>query len=115
MNDSVVPGGSVVVTATFTNTGTASGLVEAELRVFDETVDRRQVQVPAGESATVRFEQQLDEPGRYRLAVNGQTATVDVVGEVTETEGGGSTRGDSLMIVGVVLIAGGLVLGIRRL
>lgn len=115
VNDSVAPGGSVVVTATFNNTGTASGLVEAEFRVFDETVDRQQVQVPAGEAVTVRFERRLGEPGRYRFAVNGQTAAVNVVGEETETEGGSSTRGDSLLMVGVVLIAGGLVLAIRRL
>jgi hypothetical protein len=87
-NDTVVPGESVTVTASFSNDGTRAGTVEATFTAFDEAIDQRAVRVPAGDIQTVQFSYRLGEPGEYRLGVNNRTTTVSAVDEpAAETVG----------------------------
>jgi len=118
VNDPVQPDEVVVITATFTNNGTTAREVNAVFRAYGEIVEQDEIQIPAGESATVRFDQRIDEPGRYLVSVNGQTATVDVVrASPTPIGDGGSGLGvgAELTMVTVTLLAGGVVLLIRWL
>jgi len=77
----IAPGESTTVTATVENTGTEPGTMTTQLVLGGAVVDTQDVALDPGESTTVSFEQQLDEPGGYTIAVN------DVVaGTVTVTD-----------------------------
>ena len=118
LNDSVEPNEVVIIAATFTNTGTTAREVNAVFRAYGRIVEQEEIEIPAGESATVRFDQRIDEVGRYLVSVNGQTATVDVIRASPTPVGGGSSglgAGAELTMVAVTLVAGGAVLLIRWL
>ena len=117
-NDSLAPGDRVVITATFTNDGMTEREVNAVFRVFEETVEQEEIEIPAGESATVRFDERFDEAGRYRFSVNGQSVTADVVRPSPTPIGdrnSGLGAGPELVMVSIVFLAGGTVLLIRQL
>ncbi|PSP53235.1 hypothetical protein BRC74_04810 [Halobacteriales archaeon QH_7_68_42] len=79
---------SVTVNATLENTGDADGSYVAALRTVQglnrTLVEKREVDVPAGEQRDVQFRTQFEEPGNHTVSVNGTQA-----GPVVVSEGGG--------------------------
>jgi hypothetical protein len=88
----VVPGETVTVTATVSNSGTLAGDRTVSVAVDGVVVAERTVTVPAGESRTVGVPIARDETGRYTVTVDGvEAGSVDVVSAATAT----SPSGDS--------------------
>jgi hypothetical protein len=79
---------SVTVNATLENTGDADRSYVAALRTVQglnrTLVEKREVDVPAGEQRDVQFRTQFEEPGNHTVSVNGTQA-----GPVVVSEGGG--------------------------
>jgi hypothetical protein len=72
-------GDLLVITATFRNSGRATGNATAELHIDEQTLATRQLRLDEGEKEEVRFEQRFDNAGSYELSVNGVgTQTVQV-------------------------------------
>ena len=71
-------GDTLEVTATYENTGGASGETVAELVVGGTVVDAGTVTVPAGERESITFEWTPAAAGTYTLEVGSETATVTV-------------------------------------
>ncbi|WP_336003507.1 CARDB domain-containing protein [Halorientalis halophila] len=76
----IEPGGTVTVTATVTNAGTADGAEVVRLRAFDTVVDAQRLSLARNETQTVQFTQRFEAAGTYTVAVGNQSRTV-VVGD----------------------------------
>lgn len=72
-------GDAVTVTATYANRGNGDGAVTAELTVDGEVVDRRTIDVPAGETRSVTFERVIDRSGTVEIGIGDQKRSVTVV------------------------------------
>ena len=84
--DAIDPGESARLSAVIENRGNTDWTYEANLRVFDTTLQTKTVTVPAGEERTVEFTQQFGETGRYEIGVGTQQTTL-IVGD-PEVDGG---------------------------
>ncbi|MFC3959122.1 CARDB domain-containing protein [Halovivax cerinus] len=73
-------GESYEITATYENTGDASGSHVAELTRDGSTVETKVVSLDAGETTTVTFSDSRDSAGTYDYAVDGTSAGSVVVG-----------------------------------
>lgn len=83
---SVPAGGSVTVSATVTNAGTANGTMRVPLTVGDTVRDTATVSLAPGASTTVELTATVDSAGTADLAVNGTDAgSVTVAGDETAT------------------------------
>ncbi|UIP01543.1 PKD domain-containing protein (plasmid) [Halobaculum sp. CBA1158] len=69
-SESIVAGESVVVTASVTNEGNASGTKTIELEIDDEEVAIRRFTLSPNESRTVRFTREFADPGTYTIEVD---------------------------------------------
>ncbi|OYR42841.1 CARDB domain-containing protein [Halorubrum sp. Hd13] len=77
-DDTILAGGTAVVSAEVTNVGDTEGTFNLEFRATNqdgttETVDTRSVMLGGGESQTVELRGAIDEPGEYDVQIN-QTA-----------------------------------------
>ncbi len=70
----VMVGEPVTVNATVENAGRAAGTATLELRIYDETVETRRIQVDPESSRTVTFTRVFDSPGAVPVSVNGLDA-----------------------------------------
>ena len=68
----ILEGESTTVTATFENSGTATGQIPVELQVNGSAIDEQSVTLAPGEEESVTFTPTFDERGAYEIAVNGQ-------------------------------------------
>lgn len=103
-SDAVSPGEDVEITATVANVGEGNGTHEVRLTMFDQTVDRRSVQVPPGEERSVAFTRSVESPGTYTVAVD--DAEADLVIEGDGDDDGAFASGGSAppaLVVGAVL------------
>ncbi len=71
---SVTPGTSVTVTATAVNKGTANGSSRITLYVNGQEESSRGVTIESGQAAPLTFTVSRNEPGTYRVYVNGTQA-----------------------------------------
>jgi hypothetical protein len=71
------------VTASVTNDGAAVGALTVPLRVDNETVAERSVDVSANDTAQTTFEWQFEHPGNYNLTVGSLDSTTVTVSEPT--------------------------------
>lgn len=85
--DRIDPGDTARLTAVIENRGSTDWTYEADLRVFDTTLQTTSVTVPAGEERTVEFTQQFGETGRYEIGVGDERTTL-IVGDPDATGGG---------------------------
>ena len=81
------PGDSAQLSAVIENRGGTDWTYEANLKVFDTTLQTKSVTVPAGEERTVEFTQQFGEAGRYEIGVGDQRSTL-TVGDPPASDGG---------------------------
>ena len=70
----LAPGGSTTVIATVENVGSAAGSHTVELRLDDETVATRVVDLDAGERSELTFTVASDAPGTHTLSVDDASA-----------------------------------------
>jgi hypothetical protein len=82
------------VVVTVQNPQSTTDTHTVDLEISGQVVSSRQVTVPAGGEATVRFNFNFVEPGTYTARVDSETATVTVVepGELTSTPDATSTQ-----------------------
>ena len=85
--DRIEPGDSVRLSAVIENRGGTDWSYEANLKVFDTTLQTKSVTVPAGEERTVEFTQQFGEDGRYEIGVGDERSTL-TVGDPPASDGG---------------------------
>jgi len=83
----VAPGSPVEVSVTVANPADRPGLGNLTVRVDGETVDNRTVRLGPREERTVEFVLRIEAPGEHRVAVGGDTATVQV-GDANTGDGG---------------------------
>jgi len=71
-------GQNVRVSATVRNDGSEADTRTLELRVNDQVVESRDVEVMPGQNATETFTYKPSEPGSYRISLDGQSALLTV-------------------------------------
>lgn len=86
------------IVATVRNDGTGAGNYTAKLELFGEVVDRKSVDVPAGETVTVTFTRQVSSPGSYTATVGNASSSFTVADDAdgvspTPTNGNGAGFG----------------------
>jgi hypothetical protein len=89
------PNQTLTTTATATNTGQETDVLAVLLTVDGSPVDRKTIQLEAGESTTVEFTYTETTEGKHKVTLNSLTGTFDVVPEGYHTahitySGGGS-------------------------
>lgn len=72
------PGDSITISAQLTNTGT-NGSISVILKINDEAIDNKTVEVSAGSSTTVAFTVTETNIGAYRVQINTLTGSFNVV------------------------------------
>lgn len=77
--ETVTAGERITVIAEVENTGAASGTKLVDLRVGDETIDKKAVSVDSGVTETVSFRLNVSEPGEYELASGSSSIEITVV------------------------------------
>ena len=86
-DETIAEGERAAVTAVVENAGNETGTFTAELRTDSGgVVDTTDVEVEAGETATVEFSEPFDEAGTYELSVNGESAGTLTVTEPASAE-----------------------------
>jgi hypothetical protein len=117
----VSPDEPFTVTATLTNGGDDARSYDVDLELFGSVVESRSVSVPAGERRAVKFTVSIAAPGTYEPAVNGESATVTVVGGTGGDDAKYSDPDDDLgsvpgfhAIGAVAALVAFLVLAVRR-
>ena len=89
-------GETLAVTTTVANDGTVEGSMTVPLLIDGEVVDRREVTVGAGQTATVTFEHAVSGAGSRSLSVGEQAAgSVDVQSADGDGTGDGGTDGSA--------------------
>lgn len=78
------PGDSITISAQLTNTG-INGSISVILKINDEAIDNKTVQVSAGSSTTVAFTVTETNIGTYRVQINTLTGSFNVVPDGTHT------------------------------
>jgi S-layer protein (TIGR01567 family) len=76
--DEIKQGQEATITADVTNTGTAEGSYNVELKVDDVVVDSQTITLSVGNSTTVEFSHEEGEPGTYEVELGGLTTTYEV-------------------------------------
>ncbi|WMW24222.1 S-layer protein domain-containing protein [Methanolobus sediminis] len=71
-------GQKATITADVTNTGTAEGSYNVELKVDDVIVDSQTITLSVGNSTTVEFTHEEEEPGTYEVQLGDLTTTYEV-------------------------------------
>lgn len=74
----VVRGDRVVVTARIENGGPGSGTTEVAFTVGGTVVERRTVELAAGDTRQLRFATRINQTGTWELGVGGRTVEVEV-------------------------------------
>ncbi|ACS34251.1 Conserved hypothetical protein [Thermococcus gammatolerans EJ3] len=74
------------LTVNVTNTGDLAGVYNATLRLDDEPIAWRTVEVGPGETANVTFRVEITEAGKHTLSVDGETWTVTAYRNVSREE-----------------------------
>ena len=98
--DEAEVGEAVEVTATLENSGEKDGTHQASLYVDGESVEFRDLEVPAGEAVETTFSVEFDEAGERSVSVgDAEAGTVEVVGKDTsdtgDTDGNGTEDRDN--------------------
>lgn len=126
-DDRIRTGENGTVIAVVRNTGTADGMGVVRFTAFGDVVATKRIDIPRGQTRTVRFSQRFEAPGTYQIGVNNRSTTITVAGtpdwEPTPQDSGpeptptGSETGDRfgwtvpVLGAGIVLLCGVLTLG----
>ncbi|TQD23936.1 S-layer protein domain-containing protein [Methanolobus vulcani] len=76
--EEIKQGQEATITADVTNTGTAEGSYNVTLAVNDVVVDSQTITLSIGDSTTVEFTHEEEEPGTYEVQVGDLTTTYEV-------------------------------------
>jgi hypothetical protein len=79
------PGEAVIIWATATNNGPHPGNYDFILKLNSAQIETRSISLDVGESATVNFNLANQDPGTYKVDLNGLTASMVVRPTTTET------------------------------